>query len=232
MDWDSVLTTARQYAAQGQFQESLDLLQLFHDKSYEYDESLSIVRRGSALDDWLDLASRYPPALDALIAVRDRKTQAIRTGSGSPNLFMDVAAINEKLHQHKATAELFLWLHRVQSPLASRCFLEAEESLIVTREYEIVIEYIPDPVTYYNSIASSYRAMLQRATGTTSSRSSSLLDSIHQVFARRISGLLQTLHGVGRTEEAHRLRVLALSQCDSDIVRAAIPEPTSSENSE
>src|SRR5262245_61557891 len=92
-----VLTEARELARAGRHEEALSRHLWFHDHALEHRPSLYGVRLSFALSDWVELGEAYPPARQALAAVRDRAAEAVRAGDRARELFHDVAAINRCL---------------------------------------------------------------------------------------------------------------------------------------
>ncbi len=59
------------------------------------------------LSAWKELADKYPPAMDKLKSMRDKKTKLIEDGKCNHSLFHEVASINETLCEASKTVELF-----------------------------------------------------------------------------------------------------------------------------
>src|SRR5262249_9862984 len=156
-----------------------------------------------AISEWVELGQLYPPAREALIAVRDRKAATIREGNGSPNLFADVAAINHRLGQDADTIALFTFIHRSDPRLAADCYSDAEEGLAANGEYAVCIGYIPDPLARFERIREFRRRMLthgaELADQGFARDSGELAD---RGFARDVRTLIDILVGVGQLEQA------------------------------
>jgi hypothetical protein len=226
----TVLDEAEELARQGRYPEALEKHVWFHEHALEYDDALSGVRVSFALHDWVELGKLYPPARQTLVAIRDRDAQALRTGSWSPNLFSDVAAINDYLGEPGETAALFVTLHRDNPGLARECYTWAEESLAAAREYGVCAAYIPDPLARFAEIRRHRRFRLADADLLGEADTAWMLEMAEGHFAEEVGRLVAILAGVGRAAEAQRVRELALTESPGEAVRAALgPGPQDSQ---
>ena len=98
--------------------------------------SLSGVRRSFALGYWLDLASRYKPAMDAYVRVRDETETSFRIEPASFDLFHDVASLNKHIDARERTAKLFAEVAATDPDVARRLYHVAESHLIGIGEYK------------------------------------------------------------------------------------------------
>lgn len=217
-----VLDAAEKLARQGRYVEALDKHIWFHEHALEIDDSYSGVRASFALSSWVELGKLYPPAREALVAIRDRDAQTLRAGTWSPNLFSDVAAINDHLGERGETAALFVALHRSNPELARQCYTWAEESLAAAREYEVCATYIPDPMARFAEIRRYYRFRLLDSDQLGADHSGLMLEMAERNFAEETGRLVAILAGVGRAADAEKVRELALRESTSEAVRAAL----------
>jgi len=217
-----VLREAVALMRQGRHAESLQKHLWFHDHALEHQLALAGVRLSFALAYWLELAASYPEALQALTAVRDRKARALTDGTGSFELFHDVAAINGYLHQEPATVALFKRLHQMDPGLASRCYPVAEEFLVAHQEYDVCVAHLPDPVARFEDIRGLRQVKLELAGENPALGQSHLADYAEVHFAEAVRRLIAILVGAGRRQEAERVRELALATSASATVRTAL----------
>jgi hypothetical protein len=223
-DPSAVLHEAVSLMRQGRYAEALQKHLWFHDHALEYRPSLGGVRLSFALGYWLELAQVYPDAMQALTAVRDRKAQALSEGRGSFELFHDVAAINRCLSEDAETVALFKRLHQADPEVAGRCYHVAEKYLVAHREYETCAAYIPDPVGSFEGIRQRRQVQLEVADENPALGGSHLRDFTEARFADAVGRLVEILAGVGRRQDAERVRELALAVSASTAVRAALED--------
>src|SRR2546426_6861906 len=113
------LDEARRLARQGKFEQALQKHIWIHDHVLEANPSYYGVRLSFALADWIDLGKKYPKALEALKAIRDKKTSRLMAGEDDRVVFHDVQSINQYLGESKATVELFKQIQARQPEFAS-----------------------------------------------------------------------------------------------------------------
>jgi len=113
----------------------------FHNHSLEYDIGMYGVRLSFALNDWVDLGKKYPPALKALKNIRDTKTDRLASGSGNFNLLIDVFAINQTLSEDDKTIILFKKLEITQPKLASRAWPMIKDAATKENETALLKKY-------------------------------------------------------------------------------------------
>jgi hypothetical protein len=217
-----VLRQAVALMQQGRYAESLQKHLWFHDHALEHQRAVAGVRLSFALRYWLELAACYPEAMQALIAVRDRKAQALTDGKGSFGLFHDVAAINGYLHEEPETVALFTRLHQADPGLARRCYHVAEKFLVAHGEYEVCVAYLPDPIAKFEEIRGLRQVQLDLAGENPALGQSGLGDYAEVRFAEAVRRLITILAGAGRRQDAERVRELGLATSASATVRAAL----------
>jgi hypothetical protein len=219
-----VLREASELFDLGRYAEALERHLWFHEHALDYQPSLVGVRLSFALGDWLRLGEQYPPAREALVAVRDRTVAAMRAGNWTARGFQDAAAINHHLGDEAETGLLFLDLRRADPALAAQVARFAEEGLIVRREYALLGEYLEDPVGHYTWFAA--RLMLEAV------RHSPLDQAAARAWAQgpageRVRLLVEILERAGRPADADRVRVAAAAQwpvAATDTIVARIPD--------
>jgi hypothetical protein len=158
--------------------------------------------------EWFQLGQKYPPARHALLAARDEATAAIERGEGSFSLFHDVASINRLLEDEAETARLFKEADRRYPELAQRCYQVAEPVLAARGEYATCVSYIPDLEQRLEDIRHLHRMTLELAeeSPTLSSPEAQLKEYAAIRLAQETGRLVAILEGVGRTQDADRVR--------------------------
>jgi hypothetical protein len=213
IDAQSVFREAVTLTREGRFEEALQKHLWFHEHALEYEPALAGVRLSYALASWLELGEKYPPALAALISIRDAKTKAITDGNGSPLLFHDLVAINDCLKESSRTVELFKTIHGTFPELARQCYLLAESYLVADREYAICASYIPDPLVKFEEIRQLFQVQLEIAEENPSLRDAGIKDYAEAKFVSDVCLLVEILVGVGRKQEAEKVEALGQQLC-------------------
>jgi hypothetical protein len=203
-----VLAEARALASQAKYDAALERYLWFHQHALEYNEALAGVRLSFALGEWVELGDKYPPARHALLRVRDDAARAIEDGEGSFNLFHDVAAINERLHEEAETVRLFRLMHHGQTKLAGECYGVAERFLVDSGDFATCTNYIPDLDMRLEEIRQLYQITLEIAeeNPVLGSPNARLREFAISKLIQEASRLIAILEGVGRLKDADRVR--------------------------
>jgi hypothetical protein len=222
IDPHAILHEAVDLARSGRHEEALQRHLWFHQHALEHEPAMYGVRLSFALSWWVDLGEAYPPALDALKAVRDAKVDELVAGGGSRESFDDVASINGYIGEAVRTVELFRLLDSNRPELAAKCYPNAEEALVGQREYALCSRYLSDIDTRLEEMKSLRDGLISFHAGHARKDHPDLLRVPERLFADRVGRLVEILNGAGRMEEAAQVRDWALSVSDSPEVREAI----------
>ena len=150
------LSDTRAMIKKGDYKESLNRLIWFHDHAREYNKAMSGVRLSFALSDWKSLGKVYKPAIDSLIAIRDRKTAQLITYGTPTDLFADVSGINRTLGQNQKTIELFETLS-IKHPEGVKTFwIYSKNVLFEAKRYDIIRKYVGNPVREFTMLVDMY----------------------------------------------------------------------------
>jgi N-formylglutamate amidohydrolase len=96
---------------------------------------------------WIELGAEFPPALDALREIRNRKMADLRAGRYDGQLFLDISAINDYLSEGAGTYLLYVELrHRAAAFAADE---PASKAVFGTQRY---VEYIPGELPLVMSV--------------------------------------------------------------------------------
>jgi hypothetical protein len=134
----------------------------FHKHATKVRQGLSGVRRSYALRAWRELAEKYPPALKALVKVRNEAQRAVWKRNDPWPSFADVRSINDYLGDSTRTVALFRALHERSPGRAKRVYHGAEEALYQAGEFKLCNNYL-DPSERFNTIRRTYRVNLRLA---------------------------------------------------------------------
>lgn len=162
-----ILREAQADARAGNFEVALSKHIWFHENALALRESLTGVRLSFALSSWLELAEKYPPAMEKMKQIRDQTEERVRDQSQTRvrfDNFHDVVALNRTLRQEERTAEIFRWLDVIDEEDAKRMFIVATPALIKQKAFELCGKYI-DPKRDLSRIGSNYTQSLKMAEG-------------------------------------------------------------------
>ena len=205
-DPHQVFLQAREDTAAGRYPEALAKRLWFHHHSLEWGPALFGVRLSYALQDWMELAALYPPALEALTAIRDSVANTFRAGNGSRDEFIDVVAINRALEQEARSVQLFLQLCEDQPELAASVFDIVRSALVRARAYELCARFL-HPKQDLERALSLYR--MNRKLAEDPKFGEHLRQTGELTFANEIATLAALLVVNGRKEEAQQIVSLA-----------------------
>lgn len=193
----------------------------FHDHALEEQPSLYGVRLSYALNDWFELSNRYPPALVALKAIRDAKSDRLARGDGDRRLFHDVRAINEQLDQQGLTYELFVRLQEANPPLAEKCADLAMAAIVRSKDFDLARKLVPDPdgaIRRWSRILNEDIAGLANEPHSDAPR----LDAYVHYYVTQVRLIFDVFIGVGELGIAESLRESALAAVESPPARDAV----------
>jgi beta-lactamase regulating signal transducer with metallopeptidase domain len=156
-DMQKYLADTREMTRSGDYEEALKRYIWFHDNAIMHDKSISAVRTSFALSGWKTLADKYPPALTALIKVRDDKTNLLKANGGPLGLFVDVTAINRTLTEDAKTIALFKAIDKDHPDMAKHGWFFVRTLLFDAKEYDLIKKYIRTPYYEFTAARESYK---------------------------------------------------------------------------
>lgn len=230
-DPSKILHEAEADAAAGRYETALAKQLWFHRNALRYESGLSGVRLSFALASWVELADKYPPALAALKAERDRALADFRRAHGEGfDSFFDFVSINERLSEDGKTVAEFKAVDAENRNRAEPLFDVAMRALIRGKEYELAGRYI-DPDERWESVLSMYR--MNVGFSREKSMRASLDEYAKKSFTNGTATLLGLLVVTGRARDAMRIAEEAREQlADADFqaaidkaLRGEVPEP-------
>ena len=125
------------------YQRALEKHIWFHDNVLKHDRSFYGVRLSFALVSWVNLASVYPPALEALEKKRMEAERIMRSrDSCCRDTFHDYVSINRELGRTSDSVALFDWLDKYDPAFAEQNYDLARRSLLIHKKIDLLIKYL------------------------------------------------------------------------------------------
>ncbi len=215
------LQNARENASAGRYPEALLDLIWFHEHALEENPALYGVRLSYALDDWVQLGKKYPPALASLESLRDQKADALRHGDLGKSAFVDIAAINEYLDSTSSTYSLYLELMVKQPELGTECARVALPSIVEAEDYRLADHLTPDPEPTIRRESADLNRRVRMLKHEAYSRAPTRWAYV-RIHVDGIQRMLRIKVGIGEHTEAARLKALAISLIESPSLRREV----------
>jgi len=155
-DMQQYLSVTQDLVSEGKHQKALDRFIWFHKNALEHDPAMYGVRLSFALRYWKDLGEVYPPALEALVKIRDEKEKQLQLGKGDKYLFHDVISVNRTLGQPEKSIELFELISKTSVTLADEYWDMIKDYVLESKRYDIAQKYITDMTKEFNVIKAEY----------------------------------------------------------------------------
>ncbi|MBK8040264.1 MAG: hypothetical protein IPK22_24495 [Verrucomicrobiaceae bacterium] len=220
-DMTKYLKETQEMVRAGKHEEALKRFVWFHEHALEYEPAMSGVRRSFALGFWKKLGEAYPPALEAMIAIRDADEQLLREGKGSSSLFHDLFALNSTLEEEKKTLELFEVIQAVDPQKAKTYWIIVKHMVLALKRYDLAKLFIPDAEAEFDRVKSRFVALYDRSkTGAEKVR-----DFLEGHFVQEVRDLVEFALATGNREVALTIRDKALTVLDDDRLRLEIAPP-------
>lgn len=222
-DPEKVLARARHHRLSGQYEKALKDHLWFHDHALTHKPALYGVRLSFALQEWIALGEKYPKARQALIEIRDRKTDRMKKGNGSPELFQDIQSMNRYLYEPQKTVDLIKDLAVSDFEMAKRCYDFAKNDLIAAGDFELCNRLMEVPMF----IVRDMRTLLRRNIDiykTTDWADETHLDWTIRHFLEESESVLIILTKNHRFVEAERFLTEAGKEMDIARIQAGLSD--------
>lgn len=225
-----ILERANKAFSEGRFADALSDHLWFSQNALAFDSRLLFVHN-HALCDWARLARQYAPARAALLRLREQEAGLLLQGSArealadaylSRSRFGDIQTIDEALGQERATYELFLELRQRHPALAASHFNSAFGLIVAHEGYELVREYLPDPMAKLRQDAQCLSDMADGFAGDTSAPSKTRMLAETIGYAEHAAWVVTALRGLGEKDEADRFEAAAIALLATDALRDAV----------
>lgn len=226
-----ILDEAKADAKEGRYDDALAKHVWYFQNALSFDKALYGVRLSFALNEWWNLALEYPPAMNAMHAMRDATEDEIRNSKPAEKVSFeimqndfqalhDVIALNERLSDSNRTAVFFQWLDEHQPERARQMFDVAERALIEAKAYKLCGKYLKpetDFARFYQSLT-MHREMAKQP------RFASMKDFGEQTFSAQTATLVGLLVLNDRADEAKTIRDRAVGLWDLKIFHDRLDE--------
>jgi hypothetical protein len=218
-DPSEVLREAERDHDAGRYAEALEKHIWFFDNALKYESSLNGVRLSFALGDWVLLANKYSPALEALEEKADEAEGKVRSGVEPYKSFQDFKSINEDMDKEERTVSLFSWLDKEKPDLARKVYRLARKALVKEGRYELCGSYI-DPDKEFQAYLRDFRDIQERELK--GPLSEHIKEFRHDSFSYHSSLLVALLVKNGRYDEADSILEMALEEWDGEEFKMKI----------
>ncbi|HTG45388.1 MAG TPA: hypothetical protein VK633_12735 [Verrucomicrobiae bacterium] len=221
-DAERALNDARRLAERGDFEGALAKHVWFHDNALKVRRSYYGVRLSFALSDWIELAKKYPAALEKLKSIRDEKTERLLAGATNRELFHDVESINEHLGEMAATVALFKRIEAGNPKFASQIYDLADEALLQNREYVLAKKYLGDPTERLVTAKRNFEEGMKFAK--TSKSGDASRRAFERIFTDKVVQITTVLRETGDETGAKNIQTEGLKTLDNAAIRDALKE--------
>lgn len=221
-DMRTYLRETQDMVSRGEYSEALERYVWFHNHALEREPGMYGVRLSFALSYWKELADVYPPALEALVRMRDAKRQKVLDKPGDFALVHDVVSLNDTLEQDDQSIQLFEELRTVAPEFAAKCWPLVKDAVIAAKRYDLAREFQGNPLTEFAKIQGMYLL-------TTSLYDREEVDRAEfakhneENFVNQCLKLIETTLALDDPASAKEIQAKALAVLDDQRLRAAIP---------
>ena len=168
-----------------------------------------------------DLGKQYPPAMDALLDLRDRAAQQLVAGSGGDALLEDVLAIDKALGDLQHSCKLLAGLDAIAPQLVRNQGLFAVEVFADGGDIALARKYLGDPFDELRFLADMQNRMsaMRSEAGDSGAMRRLVNVAMYVNQARAIESVLQA---TGEARLASEIRTLAPSLLTDRDMRSAV----------
>jgi tetratricopeptide (TPR) repeat protein len=222
-DMQTYLRDTNALVERGDYPAALERYIWFHNHALDHEPAgMYGVRLSFALSSWKSLGDVYPPALEALVAMRDTKTRTVLEKPGDFGLFHDVVSLNRTLEQDDQSIQLFEAVQSTAPEYAEKCWQVVKDAVIAAKRFDIAREYLRNPLKEFDRIHGMYIL------------TTSLSDKIgmereefakynNDHFVEQCLQLIETAIAIDDLESAKAIQAKALTVLADERLKAAIP---------
>ncbi|MBX3449446.1 MAG: hypothetical protein KF777_07805 [Planctomycetaceae bacterium] len=220
-DPQAILQEASDDARAKRYETALAKHVWFHEHALKIDPAYDGVRLSFALMYWIELGTKYPPALTKLEEFRDAAQRNVVAGKDVRESFHDLASINNHLGEQSKTKELFEALDKKDPKTAKELFGLAQPSLIEGKAYSLVGKYV-SPKNDFARMREGYRQGKKLADDARFGERHR--DIVNKKYKNDMTTLVAILAVNDRKKEAEEVAASARAEWDVDSFHAALEE--------
>jgi hypothetical protein len=217
------LSETQKMVRKGNYKEALERYIWFHEHVLEHDSAMKGVRLSFALSYWKNLAEVYPPAMEAMKEMRDKKTWQITVQGEPPGFVADVVAFNMTLGENSKSIELFQLIEQKYPSLAKESWRLLAGDLFNFKQYNIIQKYLDSPVSEYIRVESEYGEMLKDL-GETKELSSDEKSFFKEYFVKKSLQLIDYSLAINDIKSAKKIQQKASTVTRDNRLFNAIPQ--------
>ncbi|MEI6231832.1 MAG: hypothetical protein WCT04_02180 [Planctomycetota bacterium] len=225
LDLQTILNEAKDDGLAGRYELALSKHIWFHRNALRLQPSIYGVRLTFGIAYWKTLTEHYPPALTALLEVRNSAEKSIRSylvsGDTLRDAFHEFEAINKLFDETARTCDLFTWLDEFQPDVARQLYRIAQSALIRNRDWKMCGKFI-DPKAMYEWSLKRYRNKKDLAEDPKYGINMRAFGE--KCFANEIAILVALLYLNGRDEESEQLAMDALKEFENEDFASLLKE--------
>lgn len=200
LDPGKVLTEAREAAKEKRYSTALEKYQWFFENSIEIKRSYYGVRLSYCLDEWAELGKEYPPAMKALIELKDRSLSDFKS-TLSRQSFHEYSSIAGYLDLQDEVLEQFMSLHKSNKQLAGNFFTFVYEHCAKKEMWGICREHLGNGQAQYEKALEMFDHMVGFSKTKADVGGESIYQEALEAIGRETLWILNMLHHEHATEE-------------------------------
>lgn len=219
-DMQKYLNKTQELVKQKKYKEANERYIWFHNHALEYEPAMSGVRTSFALSYWKSLADVYSPALQTMKEIRDKKTMLLIDSNATTSLFADVTAFNREFDEEIKTVELFKKIDSLNHDKAKKCWLYAKDALFKYKQYDILSNYIGNPIAEFQSIIEKHKMLLETPDTSNKEVLNSLQEYANETFVENCINLINFSLAIKDVESANKIKNEALQIVKDNRLKA------------
>lgn len=205
----------------GEFEEALRKHVWFHEVSRE-SPGMGGVRLSYAIQSWVELAEKFPPAMQALVELRDTNKNVLLAGNGNFDNFHDFFAINQYLDSEEDTYITYLVIFKNYPNQAKSYFHVVEDLLMKKGRFDICEVFLGDPREKYKYIEKLHKKNMELVNSGKLKGDADFQQYAEDTYTKSVCQLIEILVTTGNLESAKKVQQLALLYAKNEQIKGAI----------
>ena len=218
-DMQAYLNETQELVRQQHYAEALERFVWFHNHALERNPAMVGVRLSFALSYWKNLGDVYPPAKQAMVDMRDRKTRQLQENRGNAALFQDVAELNRTLGEDAKTVRLFQEIDKTSPALAAECWWFARQAVFKEKQYDLAKKYVKSPLQDYDAAKANHDLEIATQTRFGGPQLQHLKQMADDRFVEECLRLMELATFIGDKEAVQEIRKRAASVVNDPRLR-------------